>query len=119
MRRTVHGIDVRGREVGPETRCAHYDTERDVIALRFPCCDDYFPCHECHDAVTSHDSEVWPPDSADAEAILCGCCGARLTIRTYLNCENRCPTCAAAFNPGCRNHAHYYFSEELVRAITE
>jgi len=41
----VHGHTVRGVDVGPETRCRHYDSELDVIAIRFPCCETFYPCY--------------------------------------------------------------------------
>lgn len=105
----VHGTDVRGVDVDPETRCSHYDTERDVIAIRFPCCDEFYPCFRCHDAVADHSREAWAEDERDAEAVLCGVCGARLTIAAYLACDSRCPECNAEFNPDCAKHYHLYF----------
>jgi uncharacterized CHY-type Zn-finger protein len=36
----VHGHAVRGVDVD-ESRCAHYGTERDVVAIRLPCCDTF------------------------------------------------------------------------------
>lgn len=100
---------VRGVDVGPETRCAHYASDRDVIAIRFPCCDEFYPCFECHEAVTDHEPERWPSERFDEPAVLCGVCGETLTIRTYLDCEHSCPSCDAAFNPGCANHYELYF----------
>jgi len=110
----VHGVEVRGVDVDSETRCAHYDSEVDVIAIRFPCCETYFPCFECHEAVADHDAAVWPADAADAEAVLCGVCGRELSVREYLDCGNECPGCGAAFNPGCRRHYDRYFAADLV-----
>jgi uncharacterized CHY-type Zn-finger protein len=40
-----------------------------------------------------------------------GACSVEMTIREYLECESRCPACGAGFNPGCRNHYHFYFEE--------
>jgi uncharacterized CHY-type Zn-finger protein len=47
----------------------------------------------------------------DQSAVLCGICGKQLTIRQYLECSNQCPGCGAMFNPGCRNHYHFYFEQ--------
>ena len=44
-------------------------------------------------------------------AVLCGACGTQLTVRQYLACDNRCPACAAPFNPGCRLHYRFYFED--------
>ncbi|ODR80497.1 hypothetical protein BG842_13480 [Haladaptatus sp. W1] len=107
--RIIHGTAVHGVDVDAETRCAHYDTERDVIAIRFPCCEEYYPCFRCHDAVADHPREPWPEDERDTEAVLCGVCGAELTITAYLDCGSRCPDCDAEFNPGCANHYALYF----------
>lgn len=111
---TVHGHAVRGVDVGPETRCAHYDSARDVVAMRFPCCERYYPCFDCHAVVADHEPARWDADDADREAVLCGVCGHELTVRTYLTADDSCPACDAAFNPGCRNHAHLYFAASLV-----
>lgn len=107
--RTVHGVDVRGVAVDPETRCVHYGSERDVIALRFGCCGDFFLCHRCHEAVADHDSEPWPRERFDEPAVLCGVCGSDLTVGRYRDCGYSCPDCGAAFNPGCAAHEDLYF----------
>ncbi|WP_435151521.1 CHY zinc finger protein [Haladaptatus sp. DFWS20] len=106
---TIHGTEVHGVDVDPETRCAHYDTERDVIAIRFPCCDEFYPCFQCHDEVADHPRKTWPENQRDAEAVLCGMCGSELTIAEYLGRESQCPDCDSEFNPGCANHYHLYF----------
>lgn len=109
MYRSIGGDPVRGVEVGPETRCAHYDGERDVIALRTGCCETFVPCHACHQTVTDHDSRPWPRDRFDEPAVLCGVCGTTLTARAYLDADHRCPACGAAFNPDCTHHYDRYF----------
>ncbi len=100
---------VRGVEVDPQTRCAHYHGPTDVIALRFKCCGEWFPCIDCHREVAGHAEEVWSLGERDREAVLCGVCGSGLTITEYLGCDATCPGCGAAFNPGCANHWHFYF----------
>ena len=110
--RYVHGVPVSGVDVDPETRCAHYRGDRDVVALRFGCCETYFPCFRCHDAVADHEREPWPRARFDEPAVLCGVCGTELTAEAYLDLdEHECPRCGAAFNPGCVDHAHLYFEE--------
>ena len=100
---------VRGVEVDSQTRCAHYRGPSDVIAMRFACCGEWFPCIDCHREVADHPVTVWPLTERDREAVLCGICGLRLTIVEYMGCDSTCPGCGAAFNPGCSNHWHYYF----------
>jgi len=109
----VHGHEVCGVDVGPETRCDHYATDRDVIAIKFPCCETFFSCFQCHEAVTDHDAKQWGETDSEQPAVLCGVCGDVLTVAEYVACEDRCPTCDAAFNPGCRTHYHYYFADAL------
>ncbi len=103
---------VRGVGLDDETRCAHYDGPRDVIAIRFPCCGAYYACFECHAARADHEAERWPVDARDERAVRCGRCEAELTIAAYLACGHACPACDAAFNPGCANHHHRYFEGE-------
>lgn len=108
MERTVRGVPIRGIDVDPETRCTHFDTERDVVALRFACCDAYYPCFRCHEAVADHPAErlsVTSPESA----VLCGVCGAELTPSEFVDGEHRCPECGVPFNPGCADHYDRYF----------
>jgi len=105
-------VPLRGVEVDAETRCAHYDTARDVVALRFPCCDAYFPCFRCHDAVTDHESQRVARESFGDPAVLCGVCGTTLSVLTYFDCEDSCPDCSAPFNPGCRRHRDRYFDAD-------
>lgn len=105
----VGGVAVFGVAVDDETRCAHYDTDRDVVAIRFACCERFYPCHACHDAVADHDPARWPRERFDEPAVLCGVCGTTLSVATYLDCEHECPECGHAFNPGCEAHADRYF----------
>ncbi|WP_331234932.1 CHY zinc finger protein [Natronorarus salvus] len=105
----VHGHPVGGVDVGPETRCEHHHTARDVIAIRFRCCLTYYPCFACHETSADHEAERWSREQWDREAVLCGVCGTELTIREYLDSPARCPTCEATFNPGCVAHHDRYF----------
>jgi uncharacterized CHY-type Zn-finger protein len=111
----VHGHAVRGVDVDDETRCAHYGTERDVVAIRFPCCDIYYPCHRCHAEVADHDAERWPLDRRGEPAVLCGACGAELAIQEYLG-VTACPACETRFNPGCADHYDRYFEATVEAA---
>jgi uncharacterized CHY-type Zn-finger protein len=104
LRPTVRGIDV-----DPQTRCAHWHSARDIIAIAMKCCGVYYACKDCHDALAGHAAAVWPHAEWQTPAVLCGACGTELPIRQYLESENICPACGAGFNPGCRNHYHFYF----------
>jgi uncharacterized CHY-type Zn-finger protein len=98
-----------GIAVDPETRCAHWDDDVDVVALRFGCCETFSPCDACHAETADHDPQPWPRDRFDEPAVLCGVCGSTLTARRYLDGDDVCPECGAAFNPGCRRHRDRYF----------
>ncbi len=119
-RRTVTPLETDGRfpvplcgvAVDAETRCDHYASTRDVVAIRFPCCDRYYPCFRCHAAVADHEPERLPADEFDEAAVLCGRCGSTLSVDAYLDCDDACPDCGAAFNPGCRRHRDRYFEVE-------
>ena len=102
-------VPLRGIEVDGETRCRHWNSEVDVIALKFACCETYYPCFECHAETTGHEPRRWPEDRFDEPAVLCGVCGTTLSVEAYLDCEESCPACESSFNPGCRNHHHRYF----------
>ncbi len=102
-------VPLRGVAVDSETRCVHWDSQVDVVALRFGCCETYYPCFKCHAAVSDHEPQVWPRSRFDEPAVLCGVCRETLTARAYLDGDDSCPHCGAAFNPGCRHHRHLYF----------
>lgn len=97
-----------GPVVDDETRCIHYRTPLDVIAIQFPCCRDFYPCHLCHTETAAHPAAQWPIASRNEPAVLCGVCGHLLTIAEYFEADG-CPTCAASFNPDCKLHTELYF----------
>jgi uncharacterized CHY-type Zn-finger protein len=101
---------VHGRSLDAQTRCAHWRSELDIIAIKMRCCMAYYACRECHDELAGHPAALWPQVEWDEPAILCGACGTELSVRAYLACENQCPACRAAFNPGCHKHRHLYFA---------
>src|SRR5476649_391070 len=105
----VHGEEVTGVNLDARTRCAHYQTDLDIIAIKFKCCGRWFPCFECHAATADHTAEVWTVAERDVRAILCGDCGHQLTISEYFESRSTCLSCKAKFNPGCEGHYHLYF----------
>jgi uncharacterized CHY-type Zn-finger protein len=106
----IHGCEVYGIDVDEQTRCGHWHSPLDIIAIKFKCCGHWYPCFDCHTAVADHEPSVWPSSEFGAKAILCGACGYQLAINEYLAADNSCPTCAAAFNPGCAKHYDLYFA---------
>jgi uncharacterized CHY-type Zn-finger protein len=101
---------VAGIDLDAETRCRHYHSRLDIVAIKMRCCGTYYACKDCHDALAGHPIAVWPAEVRDTPAILCGACGTELAIRQYLDCGDHCPACGAPFNPGCRTHRHFYFA---------
>ncbi|MED3650343.1 CHY zinc finger protein [Heyndrickxia sporothermodurans] len=105
----IHGHKVKGNVIDFETRCTHYHKEIDRIAIKFYCCNIYYPCFECHKEHGCDNPKVWPKELFNHKAILCGGCGNELTINEYYACNSTCPVCFAAFNPGCSLHKEFYF----------
>jgi uncharacterized CHY-type Zn-finger protein len=104
----VNGMLIHGKTIDNQTRCVHYGTAEDVIAIKFRCCGDYYPCHLCHAECAGHPAEQWHLDERGERAVICGVCSTELTIDEYLTASG-CPACAAPFNPGCTLHTHLYF----------
>lgn len=100
---TVYGVDT-----DSETRCAHYGSDEDVVALRFGCCESYYACFKCHAALADHPPEPWPTERRQEPAVRCGVCDADLTAAEYMETDV-CPKCETRFNPGCADHYHIYF----------
>lgn len=107
VRPTVHGV-----AVDPQTRCGHWNSPLDVVALKMRCCGEYYACRQCHDEVAGHAAEVWPKAEWDAPAVMCGVCGGELSVHAYRASGDQCPACGAHFNPGCRKHYHLYFEAD-------
>lgn len=97
--------------------CAHWRSPLDIVAIRFRCCGQTYPCLHCHDEAEDHPVTPWPTATASdraQKAVLCRSCGAWLTVGEYLdlyaaNTGPACPHCAASSNPGCALHSHVYF----------
>ena len=102
-------VVVKGRVIDEQTRCLHYHSPLDIIAIRFKCCNEYYSCYECHEEEAGHNSEVWKRNEFDTKAILCGVCGNEMAVHEYLTSNDHCPHCNSAFNPNCSKHYHLYF----------
>ena len=82
------------------------------MAIKMACCGVYWACKDCHEELAGHAIAAWGRERRNELAVLCGACGVEMTIQEYMECEARCPGCGAGFNPGCRNHYHFYFEGE-------
>jgi uncharacterized CHY-type Zn-finger protein len=104
--------EVRGIGIDAQTRCVHYHSALDVIAIKMARCGTYYACKDCHEALAEHAIQVWPRSLWNTRAVFCGICGHELTIEEYMDSDSLCPHCSARLNPGCRNHYHFYFATE-------
>ena len=106
-------VEVFGPTVDDETRCVHWHGVTDVVAMKFACCDRYYPCFDCHAEAAGHEAVRWPVARFDEPAVLCGVCRSELSVRSYRS-VNACPHCAASFNANCELHAHLYFEVDRI-----
>ena len=109
MKHKDPGIKVYGKLIDDNTRCVHYHSPLDVIAIKFKCCGEYYPCYQCHEETAGHAALAWNKDEWNTKAILCGVCKTEMSIEQYLGSANQCPFCNASFNPNCSKHYHLYF----------
>ena len=119
-------IKLKGLLVDDETRCEHYHSELDIIAIKFKCCETFYPCYLCHNVCEDHEPKRWSLEELDEKAILCGCCRNTLSIREYMNTDS-CPNCNKQFNPDApitiifiliwkiRKNLHQRFPKSYIR----
>lgn len=100
---------VKGKLTDEQTRCIHYHSPLDIIAIKFKCCNEFYPCYQCHEEEAGHVAVIWSKEERNEKAILCGACRSVLTIHEYFNAGNVCPSCKSPFNPNCSLHYHLYF----------
>ena len=100
---------VKGKLLDDQSRCTHWHSSLDIIAIKFKCCDTYYACYDCHNEMTDHSPEIWSKNERNEKAILCGACKTELTIQEYFESNNTCPICKSNFNPNCSRHYHLYF----------
>ncbi|MYD44703.1 MAG: hypothetical protein F4W90_12555 [Gammaproteobacteria bacterium] len=110
-RARIGDVWVRGIEIDESSRCLHYRSSLDIVAIRHYCCGDWYACIHCHAQIAKHEAKVWPLARFDTHAVLCGGCGRTLSINEYLECASTCPHCQVSFNPGCSLHHHLYFEQ--------
>ena len=66
LKSTIKGINIYGKTVDNQTRCQHWHSELDVIAIKFKCCEKYYPCFSCHEEEADHEPKFGRkiPDAA-------------------------------------------------------
>ncbi len=100
-----------GDLIDEETRCLHYQGEKDVIALKCYACRRYYPCYHCHDKYETHAYAAYPVYLRADKVVFCGVCKEELRIADYRAGGSSCFSCHADFNPNCRLHESIYFLE--------
>lgn len=96
-----------GLDLDQHSRCRHYHSELDIVALKCGKCQRYYACYQCHDALTDH---VFQAASAnEPHPVLCGVCRQQLSLSDYKT--GACPICQSPFNPKCSNHYDIYFEK--------
>jgi uncharacterized CHY-type Zn-finger protein len=105
--------DIFGLDLDAASRCRHWHSPLDIVAMRFKCCGKFFACADCHEALAGHSIERWTPADTEQVVARCGQCGLCMTLSGYLTCDDSCPGCRAPFNPGCRKHRGIYFEPDI------
>ena len=99
-------MKVYGFTVDDESRCIHYHSDKDIVALQCAQCLRFYPCYQCHDQWEDHQFSA--QTDRTFHAVLCGHCQTTLSIETYLQVK-KCPHCEHDFNPNCAKHYAIYF----------
>jgi len=102
-------IIIKGKPIDSQTRCIHYHSSLDIIAIKFKCCKEYYPCYYCHKENTDHEPITWLPGEREIKAVFCGVCKSEMTISQYINSNNHCVFCNNKLNKNCEKHHHLYF----------
>ncbi|SCW00834.1 LAFE_0C13036g1_1 [Lachancea fermentati] len=106
---------IRGDLVDEESRCVHWHSPLDVIAIKFKCCKTYYACYTCHQSLESHKVEKYSlKEDNNEHLVICGVCKTTMTFDTYRSNSGderslSCYACHAEFNPGCKLHYSEYF----------
>ncbi len=62
--------------------------QEEVSAIKFKCCNKYYPCYKCHNRVEKHAIKRWSEPSFNQKAILCGVSKHELTMNEYMMVEH-------------------------------
>ncbi|AET38894.1 Hot13p Ecym_3408 [Eremothecium cymbalariae DBVPG len=120
-------VTIKGRLIDAESRCVHWNSRLDIIALKLKCCESFYACYSCHQELThkDHATHKYNINKSPMEhVILCGVCKNTMTFQKYtsrsfgeadqegISTQNQpfcCPFCNSPFNPGCKLHYDLYF----------
>ncbi|MCX8028785.1 MAG: CHY zinc finger protein [Brevinematales bacterium] len=105
----INGVKIFGVDIDDNSRCIHYHSDRDIVAIKFKCCRKYYSCYKCHNEMEDHNIIIWNVKDFGSKVVMCGLCGFEMSVWEYMNSNFRCPNCCACFNDGCKKHFHFYF----------
>ena len=75
---------IHGLSVTPLTQCTHWHSALDIIAIKHACCQKFYACISCHNALESHDPQVWGVRDRDEKTVFCGACKGVLGVGEYM-----------------------------------
>ena len=101
-------VQAQGLLVDHESRCVHYHSDKDIVALQCYECKKYYACYQCHNEHEAHPIQRWSVDEFDQRVVMCGVCKHQMSINEYMMVES-CPRCQSHFNHRCKFHYHLYF----------
>ena len=101
---------INGLLVDDQSRCQHYHSTLDIVALKCFECLKYYACYQCHDCLEKHSFRAYPCQLKQDKVLICGVCRHEMTIEEYQDVE-ACPNCHRAFNPACSKHYDIYFDK--------
>ncbi|PSL43963.1 putative CHY-type Zn-finger protein [Salsuginibacillus halophilus] len=110
MKINVDHTPVYGLDLDEKSRCQHYHTAVDIISNACACCDSFYACARCHQAVMNRPFQPFPASRRKEGCVMCGNCGYKMTKEVYQTANDQCPECDHPFNPNCKQHAKWYFS---------
>ena len=105
MTRKIYGL-----LVDNESRCQHYHTELDIVALKCFGCLKYYACYQCHDSLEEHIAFELILVISSRTRSLCGVYQHEMVIDEYQEAIV-CPNCHSAFNLACSKHYDIYFEK--------
>lgn len=108
---------INGKLVDEQSRCYHWHSPLDVIALKFKCCEKYYACYSCHHELANHPTQRYDLSiDSNEKLIICGVCKTELCFNEYHE-HMKCPHCKSQFNPACSLHYDLYFENAGERTI--
>ena len=103
-------IQINGLLVDDQSRCQHYHSTLDIVALKCSGCLKYYACYQCHDSLEEHSFRAYPCQLKQDKVLICGVCRHEMTIEEYQQALV-CSHCHSAFNPACSKHYDIYFEK--------